>query len=153
MSKFNNTMPQIIKTQCDSGQKSACLMVLLTTSFFSPLFEGDEETSLRPPPLPRAHGHGLVVEGVDMCSWTVHWRVQLGWLLQGLLYDIFTISVCVGFCPWTILWTMKYLTLHSYLSTLCLKERSILTMSSNGHSNWKNQQIPPRISGNKKVSN
>lgn len=32
-----------------------------------PSFEGDEETSLRPPPFPRAHGHGLVVEGVDMC--------------------------------------------------------------------------------------
>lgn len=32
---------------------------------------------------------------------------------------------------------MKYFTLHSYLSTRCLKERSILTLSSNGHSNWK----------------
>ena len=44
---------------------------------------------------------------------------------------------------------MKHLTLHSYLSTRCLKERSILTLSSNGHSNWKNQQLPPRISEKK----
>lgn len=35
MSKFNNTMPQIIKTQCDSGQKSACLMFFRPPLFFT----------------------------------------------------------------------------------------------------------------------
>ena len=152
MSKFNNTMPQIFKTQCDSGQKSACLMVLLTTSFFTFVWRW-WRNQLKTATFTQG-ARAWVGSGR---GWYVFMdsslRVQLGWLLQGPPYDIFTMSVCVGFChilsmnnivkPWTI-WHFT-----SYLSTRCLKERSILTLSSTGHSNWKKQQIPPRISGKK----